>query len=269
MFRPRHKGGFIMSKRSLFLAFALSVALPLAAASAAPSRAPADTAAAVAAPGRPAEAVALDEGRRPAEVLSFAGLRRGDRALDLFTGSGYFAELMGRAVGPTGSALAWEPANFMNDRTRAALAALRERTPNVSVMVAPADALALPAAAFDFAMINLNYHDTYWQSDRFRFPRMDPDAFLRTVFQSLKPGGTIAVIDHVANPGGDTRAVVEALHRIDPATIRADFERAGFVFDGESNILRNPADDHTKLVFDPAIRGRTDRVVYRFRRPAR
>jgi predicted methyltransferase len=258
-----------MPTRRLLLALALSAALPFAAVSAAPSRPAADTVAAVAAPGRPADSTALDAGRRPAEVLTFGGLRRGDRALDLFTGSGYFAELMARSVGPTGSALAWEPANFMNDRSRAALAALRERTPNVALMVAPADAVTLPTSAFDFAMINLNYHDAYWQSERFHFPRMDPEGFLRTVFQSLKPGGTIVVIDHVANPGGDTRAVVEALHRIDPATVRADFERAGFVFDGESNILRNPADDHTKLVFDPSIRGHTDRIVYRFRRPAR
>lgn len=256
-----------MLKRALVLAAIL--ALPLAASAAAPSRPAADTAAAVSAPGRPADAIALDAGRHPAELLSFGGLRRGDRALDLFTGSGYFAELMGRAVGPTGSVLAWEPANFINDRSRAGLAALRERTPNVAVMVSPGDAFTLPAGAFDFAMINLNYHDTYWQSARYHFPRMDPAAFLRTVFASLKPGGTIVVVDHVANAGGDTRAVVEALHRIDPATIRHDFETAGFVFGGESNVLRNPADDHTKLVFDPSIRGNTDRVVYRFRRPAR
>jgi predicted methyltransferase len=255
--------------RSLFLALAISVALPLTATSAAPSRPVADTAAAVSAPGRPADAVALDEGRHPAEVLSFGGLRRGDRALDLFTGSGYFAEIMGRAVGPTGSVMAWEPANFMNDRTRAGLAALHERTPNVAVVASPANAFALPSGAFDFAIINLNYHDTYWESERFHFPRVDPAAFLATVFQSLKPGGAIVVVDHVANPGGETRAVVEAMHRIDPATVRADFERVGFVFDGESNILRNPADDHSKMVFDPAIRGHTDRIVYRFRRPAR
>ncbi|MEA3047382.1 MAG: hypothetical protein QOJ53_1714 [Sphingomonadales bacterium] len=247
--------------RSCLLAIAL-FAMPLSA-----QAAPADVAAAVSAPGRPADAIALDAGRKPAEVLAFAGLERGDRALDLFTGSGYFAEVMGRAVGPTGSVMAWEPTNFLNDRSRQGLAELRARTPNVAVLVAPADILALPTAAFDFVMINLNYHDTYWQSERFHFPRMDPDAFLRTVFQSMKPGATIAVIDHVANPGGETRAVVDALHRIDPAVIRADFARAGFVLDGESDILRNPQDDHTKLVFDPAIRGHTDRVVYRFRRP--
>lgn len=252
-----------MLKRALL--FAAAFAMPLAAVSAAP----ADTAAAVAAPGRPEAALALDAGRKPAEVLRFGGLRRGDRALDLFTGSGYYAELMGRAVGPTGSALAWEPANFLNDRSRQALNEIKARTPNVAWFAAPADAVALPERAFDFAMINLNYHDTYWQSDRFHFPRMDPDAFLRLVFQSLKPGGTIVVVDHVANPGGDTRAVVEALHRIDPATVRADFERAGFVFAGESDILRNPADDHSKGVFDASIRGNTDRFVYRFRRPAR
>lgn len=254
-----------MFKRALVLA--VSLTLPLAAAEAA-RPVPADVAAAVSAPGRPADAVALDAGRHPAEVLRFMGLRRGDRALDLFTGSGYYAEIMGRAVGPAGSVLAWEPANFLNDHSRQELAALQARTPNVALISSPANAFALPAAAFDFAMIDLNYHDTYWESARFHFPRMDPAQFLHIVFTSLKPGGTMAVVDHVANPGGDTRAVVEALHRIDPATLRADFERAGFVFEGESNILRNPADDHSKLVFDPSIRGHTDRIVYRFRRPA-
>ena len=79
----------------------------------------------------------------------------------------------------------------------------------------------------------------------------------------------VAVIDHVANPGRDTRAEVEATHRILPETIRADFERAGFVLEAESPILRNPADNRSVSVFDPSIRGRTDRVVYRFRKPRR
>ena len=76
------------------------------------------------------------------------------------------------------------------------------------------------------------------------------------------------MVDHVAEPGGDTRAVADKLHRIDPAVVRADFERAGFVFDGEADLLSNPADDHSKLVFDPAIRGKTDRIIYRFRKPS-
>jgi predicted methyltransferase len=248
--------------RTCLFAFAIT-AMPIAAAQAAP----ADTAAAVSAPGRPAEATALDAGRHPAEVLRFMGLRRGDRALDLYSASGYYAELIGRAVGPTGSVLGWTPTNFMDDEARQAQAAIHTRASNVGFISTPAEAFALPAAAFDFAMINLNYHDTYYDNARVHY-HMDPQAFLATLFASMKPGGTVAVIDHVANPGGETRAVVQAMHRIDPATIRADFERAGFVFAGESNLLRNPQDDHSKQVFDPSIRGQTDRAVMRFRRPA-
>jgi predicted methyltransferase len=251
------------------LALALALAASSAAPAAAPGRAPADVAGAVAASDRPADSVKLDESRKPVQVLAFMGLKRGDRALDLFTGSGYYAGIMGRAVGPAGSVVAWEPANFVDAKARTAFDALHARVPNVGILVTPANAVSLPTATFDFAMIDLNYHDTYWESERFHFPRMEPAAFLATVYQSLKPGAVMAVIDHVANPGGDTRAVVDKLHRIDPATVKADFERAGFVLEAQSDLLRNPADDHSKLVFDPAIRGKTDRIAWRFRKPRR
>ncbi len=83
----------------------------------------------------------------------------------------------------------------------------------------------------------------------------------------MKPGGTVGVVDHVANPNSDTRATVEKLHRIDPEVIKADFRRAGFVLAGSSDMLRNPADDHSLLVFDPKIRGKTDRAVFKFKKP--
>ena len=229
--------------------------------------APADVATAVAAQGRPADAVKLDESRKPAQVLGFLGLEQGDQALDLMTGSGYYAELMGRAVGPTGKVVAWEPANFYDDKAKAGLAELGKRTPNVELVVSPATEIALPANAFDFVLMHMIYHDLYWQSEQYKFPRLEPDAVLKKIYAATKPGGIVGVVDHVAAPGGETRAVVDKLHRIDPAVIRADFERAGFVLEEESDLLRNPADDVTKLVFDPAVRGKTDRVIYRFRKP--
>jgi predicted methyltransferase len=118
-------------------------------------------------------------------------------------------------------------------------------------------------------MLHLVYHDAYWESARFGVPRIDPATVTRAIWDAVRPGGTVAVIDHVANPNADGRAEVEARHRIDPAVLRADFERAGFVLEAESDMLRNPQDDRSKNVFDPSIRGHTDRVVYRFRRPAR
>src|SRR5688572_24180116 len=98
-YAPHMKRGRMMLKQILF-ALAV-VAAPLAVH--AQRQAAPDFAAAVSAPGRPEAATKLDEVRRPAEVLRWLGLRRGDRVLDYFTGTGYYAEIMARAVGPTGS----------------------------------------------------------------------------------------------------------------------------------------------------------------------
>jgi predicted methyltransferase len=244
--------------------------LALALASTPAGAVPADVAAAVAAPGRPAEAVALDAVRRPAEVLRWLGLERGDRVLDYFAGSGYYTEIIARAVGPQGLVIGWNSPSFAaNDRIRPAIAAIHERSPNAVFVATPVTALSFPPESFDLVLLHLVYHDAYWESAQYNVPRIDPAIVTRALFEATRPGGVVGVIDHVAPPGGDTRAVVEATHRIDPAVIRSDFERAGFVFDGESDMLRNREDDYSKNVFDPSIRGRTDRIVYRFRRPAR
>ena len=225
---------------------------------------------AVATPGRPAAATGLDEVRRPAEVLQWIGLRRGDRVLDYFTGTGYYAEIIGRAVGPRGSVTAWNSTGFMgNERLRTALTELTGRTPNVTVQAGDLTALDFGANSYDLALLHLVYHDAYWQSEQYHVPRIDPNTLTRALYRAVKPGGSVVVIDHVAAPGGDTRAVVEQYHRIDPATIRADFQRAGFRFAGESSLLRVPTDPHNVNVFDPSIRGRTDRVMYRFTKPLR
>jgi predicted methyltransferase len=258
-----------MLKRALLLLAACAMA-PAAAQSGRQALGEAELAAAVAAPGRPADAIALDAVRRPAEVLRFLGLRRGDRVLDYFTGTGYYAEIMARAVGPQGLVVGWNSSAFAsNERVRGALAELRGRNRNTAFYGTPATAIAFPEESFDFIMLHLVYHDAYWESAQYRLPRIDPNTVVQAVWRAVRPGGTVAVIDHVAPAGGDTRAVVEARHRIDPAVVRAGFERAGFVLEAQSEMLRNPDDDYTVNVFDPAIRGRTDRFVYRFRRPAR
>jgi predicted methyltransferase len=49
--------------------------------------------------------------------------------------------------------------------------------------------------------------------------------------------------------------------------VKAEVTAVGFKLDGESRIFANPADDHTKMVFDPAIRGKTDQFLLRFKKP--
>jgi len=249
---------------TLALVFAYTSLTPMSAAVAKP----ADVAAAVAATSnRSEDNVKLDEGRKPAEVLSFLGLKTGMQAIDMFGGNRYWAEIMAPAVGPKGYVTVWEPTQFYNQEAADKFAAFQQKTPNTHLIVTPFEALALPTNAYDFMMINLNYHDVYWESAKYGVVRMEPEAFLKTVYASMKPGGIVGVIDHVGNPG-DTRETVEKFHRIDPAVVKADFEKAGFKLDGESDILRNPADDHSLLVFNPQIRGKTDRFIYKFRKPA-
>ncbi|HEX8573872.1 MAG TPA: methyltransferase domain-containing protein [Allosphingosinicella sp.] len=255
-------------RKSAWWILALAMAAPAAAK--APARGAADIAAAIAAPGRPADQVKLDEVRKPAEVLRFMGLRKGDRVLDYFTGTGYYADLMATAVGPRGHVVGWNSSGFARREAVAkAIADIRSRRPNTAFYSSPTTAIAFAPSSFDFALLHLVYHDAYWESAQFGLPRIDPNSVVQAIWHAVKPGGTVAVIDHVARPGGDTREVVEKLHRIDPAIVRADFERAGFVLEAQSDLLRVPEDDHSKNVFDPSIRGRTDRFMYRFRKPAR
>ena len=205
----------------------------------------------------------MDAGRKPAEVLAFEMLKPGMKTLDLITGSGYYAEIMARVVGPKGHVVAYAPAAFMA-RAQAAVDGVKAREANVSSSTDFVGAMA--PNSYDFTMVHLNYHDFYWESEQYHIPRTDPAMVLTALFRATKPGGIVAVIDH-AGPAGDTRAIVDKLHRIDPATVKADFLRAGFVLDGASDVLHMPSDDLSKSVFDPAIRGKTDRFVFRFKKP--
>jgi len=248
---------------SIALALVL-IAAPIAAK---PAAHPPGIAAAVAAPTRSADNVKLDESRKPVEVLSFLGLRPGMHVIDLFGGNRYWTEIIAPVVGPKGHVLVWEPAQFYDADSKKAFEEFAAKTPNVTIVSTPFEAISLPKNSADFVMLNLNYHDTYWQNDKYKIPRMDPAVFLKTVYQAMKPGAVIGVIDHVASPNKDTRATVEKFHRIDPEVVKADFKRAGFVLVGSSDMLRNPADDHSLLVFDPKIRGKTDRFVFKFKKP--
>ncbi len=231
---------------------------------------PADIAAALAAPGRPAAYVALDEGRQPARMLAFFGLERGMRVLDYGAGGGYYSEIMAQAVGPTGMVIGWNPPAFAaRENVQAALDRIRRRSPNSAFYATPTTALAFPAASFDFVMLHLSYHDTYWESAEFGFARTEPETVVRAIWDATRPGGIVAIVDHAAVPGRDTRAEVANTHRIDPRIVRADFERAGFRLEAESTLLRSPSDDRSGSVFDRSIRGRTDRFAMRFRKPSR
>ena len=223
---------------------------------------------AIANPDRSATHRALDANRKPVAILDFAGLRPGMRVLDVGTGGGYFTEMLADAVGPSGSVVGWSgPAFARRPNVTSALGRIRERFPNVTYYFTPTTSMALPRESFDLVLLHLFYHDFYWESAEFGLARVEPRYVAAELFAAAKADGTVLVVDHVANPGRDARAEVEATHRIEPAVVRADFEAGGFVFDGESAALRWADDDHSLRIFNPAIRGKTDRFMFRFRKP--
>ena len=246
------------------VAVALTLSTALAPAIAAPS-AP-TIAAAVSASDRSAANVKMDAGRKPAEVMQFLGLKPGMHVLDLFGGNAYWAEMMAPVVGPKGHDTVWEPTQFYGDKTKASFAEFMAKHPNVSIVASPLGSPDLPKNYADLVILNDNYHDLYADFSKHGIAQIEPRQWLKTLYAAVKPGGVVGVIDHVASPG-DTRATASTLHRIDPDTIKADFESAGFVLVGTSNLLRNKTDDHTLLVFNPKVAGMTDRAIFKFRKP--
>jgi predicted methyltransferase len=217
-------------------------------------------------PERPPAQVAADAARKPAEILTFAGVSPGARVGDFMSGGGYFTRLFSRVVGAHGHVYAFVPQEELKNCKPEETAGTRAlehdpRYANVTVLNAPVERFA-PPEPLDLVWTSLNFHDLY---DSFMGPA-NVTQVTRALYEALKPDGVLLVIDHVAQAGSGTRDT-ETLHRIDPDTIVRSLEAAGFRLEAQSELLRNRADDHHLRVFDPAIRGHTDQVILKFRKP--
>ena len=210
--------------------------------------------------GQPSGPPPLDPAWKVPEVIAFIGVKKGDRVADII--GGRLTGALAKAVGPTGKVYAVETAEVVKIRPDF-LDTMRALAAQASNVVVSADPLASPLpSGLNAVFIRQNYHDLY---DKFMGPA-DVAAFNKAVFTALKPGGVYVVLDHAAAAGSGI-AATDSLHRIEPARVKADVLAAGFRLDSESAILANPADDHTRNVFDPAIRNHTDQFLFKFRKP--
>ena len=249
-------------KSKLLLATTLAMVATFGAAHAKPD---ANQMAAVADKNRPEADTKRDADRKPAETLEFAGVKQGQTVVDLIPGGGYFTRIFSKAVGPKGTVYAVGGPPRPADPSKPAPPPPAQDTiaadpnyANVKSIHAPLqNGLSVPTPA-DVVFTAQNYHDVK------NVPNVDMLKFDKAIYDSLKPGGVFIVIDHVAAPGAQ---VTNTLHRIDPAVGKDEVTKAGFKFEGESKILADPADDHSKAVFDPSIRGKTDQFLYKFRKP--
>jgi predicted methyltransferase len=250
---------------SLLAIAAATLGLPLAAALAAPAATPAYVTAALNDPARKDDA-ADDARRHPAEVLTFAQVKPGQKVVELVPGEGYWTRIFSGIVGAQGHVYTVWP-NEMSKFAAKSVAnwqGLVAKPPytNVSILQQPAATLSVPGPV-DLVFTSQNYHDYH---DKFMGP-VDMASFDKQVFDALKPGGLFVVVDHTAVAGSGFEAT-DTLHRVDPEAVTKEVEAAGFVLDGSSDALKNPADLHTAKVFDPSIRGKTDQFILRFKKPA-
>jgi predicted methyltransferase len=207
-------------------------------------------------PARPEADRARDADRKPAELIAFAKLHAGAQVAELAPGGGYFTRLLSAVVGPKGHIYA------IAARPSAALTGIAGNHPNVSIVAGGPGEINVPSPV-DMVWTTLNYHD-------FKNSKQgDSDAaalFNRAAFRALKPGGVYLIVDHQAAPGAGA-SVTSTLHRIEETVVKQEVEAAGFRLDGESDMLRHAADDHSLKVVESGIRGKTDQFVLRFRKP--
>jgi predicted methyltransferase len=226
---------------------------------------PAVYAAALDAPGRPGPDRERDVRDRPAEVLALAGIGPGMTVADVFGGGGYYAEILAGVVGPQGRVLLVNNAPYVSFAGKEYSSRFADgRLARVERSVVETCNLGLPTAGLDAALIVMSYHDLY-HYDPEGWPRIDADRFLEQIRTAVKPGGIFLIVDHAARAGTGSTAA-QALHRIDEEFAVADIERHGFRLERRWDGLRNAQDDRTRVVFDPTIRGHTDRFVHVYRR---
>lgn len=244
------------------LAFAAALALGTAglAVGAYAQDATAAITAAVADPLRPAADTMRDAARKPAQVVAFAGVKPGDTVVELMPGGGYYTRILAKTVGAKGHVYSLVPTAFAN--RPGALDKLNElagQYGNVSIVTTDLSNFTVPKPA-DVVWTTENYHDFH------NGPNANIAGLDKSALNALKPGGVFYVEDHAAAKGAGT-TVTSTLHRIDPAAAISEIEAAGFKLDAQSDLLANPSDTHDKAVFDPSIRGETDKFMLKFRKP--
>ena len=202
------------------------------------------------------------------ELIRFARIDAGSTVIDVYPGDGDWTRLFSDVVGPKGRVTTFVPAEVAHfkDDPLGRMQTLAKEAGRENVEAVSADLVAMPEVTqpADVLWLHLFYHDLH--TKLIQAKGATAAAFNRAVYDRLKPGGTYVIIDHAAAAGSGTTDT-QALHRIDPASVRTEVEAAGFVPDAESAMLVNNSDLHSLKVFDATIKGDTDRFIYRFVKP--
>ena len=205
---------------------------------------------------------------KQSELIRFARVDVGSTVIDVYPGDGDWTRLFSDVVGPEGRVFSFVPTEIADLKTDQIdlMRSLAKEPGRENIKAVSAPLVAMPEATqpADVLWLHLFYHDLH--TALIQDKGATAAGFNRAVYERLKPGGSYVIVDHAAAAGSGT-SDTQSLHRIDPASVREEVEAAGFVLDSESTMLANKDDPHSIKVFDPSIKGETDRFAYRFVRP--
>jgi predicted methyltransferase len=244
--------------KTMLIAALLTLVAPIASAAT-----PIETA--IADPARTDKDRERDVREKPAEVLAFAGVKPGMTVVDMFAGGGYYTELLAGVVGSTGKVLSVNNvpyATYAKDGIKARFT--EGRLPNVERRLVEMSYVNLPPKSVDLILICMSFHDAFWIDEKEGWPGINTAAFIDSMKRMLKPGGKLLIIDHNA-PAGTGAEMATKAHRLNEDFAKKSLTSRGFVLEKTYDGLRNKDDQLDKVVFDEAVRGKTDRYVHLYR----
>ena len=221
---------------------------------------------AIADPARLAEDIEADSRRKPDKILSFFEIQPGMTVLDLFSGGGYYTEMLSHIVGDSGKVYAQNNQAYLDFQA----ATLEQRfvdgrLGNVERIKVEANDLDLPDASLDAVMMVLTHHDFYYVGEEIGWPKIDVPELLAELCSAMKPGAILGVVDHEAAEGSSNSSA-QPLHRIESVYVKEELMASCFEFVAESEALANPEDDYTKFMGAEGIKGKTDRFIFKFKK---
>ena len=246
-----------MLRRSMLGLMACALIATTATAASAPIKVPAFIQKAVDNPDRDPKQRERDPNRKPGETLALAGLKPGDKVIEIASFGNYYTDIMSAAVGPKGHIWMYD-LPYLESRFGKQSADFVAKHPNTEFKTVKYDEVDYPKNV-DLVAIVLYYHDL-------KPNKIDTAVLNAKFFKALKPGGRLLIVDHKAEAGSAWRDA-GTIHRMGVETIVQEVTAAGFKLKVDSDILANPGDDHSKMVFAPGERGHTDQAVFVFEKP--
>jgi predicted methyltransferase len=184
---------------------------------------------------------------------------------DIFSAGGYYTELLAGVVGTTGKVLAINNVPYAQFSKEDRKKRYTEgRLKNVEHHLVEASYMNIAPGSVDLAVIVMGYHDVYWIEEKEGWPEINADGFLDSIKRMLKPGGKLLIVDHNA-AAGTGKEIAGKLHRLNEDWSKKSLVAHGFVFEKSYDGLRNSKDQFDKMVYDAAVKGKTDRYVHLYR----